>query len=1078
MAINKIILKDRHGKVIAADSFASMESADVTIVDGVGTPSATADYDNGVLSITMRNVKGDVIASFVQVEASDEDAGTNTWKLTTESGGEFLLSMNNGHRGNGIVSIEQTASSVENDGINEWTITETDGNETIISVKNGSKGSDGIQGIQGERGNGIASIVKTGSSDEDEGVNEWTITETDGNTTTISIKNGTKGSPFTYEDFTPEQLEGLKGSEIVSVEPVSISSESGGTNTYRISTNHGDTYDFITKNGGKGDQGDSAVYNPEDPDTPDFVMANTTGQSTTKAMTQKAVTDELMRISEFPSKIIDGSEIVFNAHRLAPSGAGDRWQLNVTNNNGYYINAVRFRGCKVVVTPQEGCRTTLFFVKNICVPNPDSAEGDYALVDGTVVSGGVLVSYSDGYTGGISSTSPIERIIPGDCNYIYCFHALPDEVVKPASIVIYDSGTLQDVADVLLDKINGLREEEAAKVEQTTGQSTTQVMSQKAVTDEVSMIDNSINEVKYATIGKSGVGDGTTRVYFIRFDFEQGKKYILNYTAPTGARAWLQKVADQAQASRLQTILGGGSGTVGTHAVTFTCNVEGGAIYLFVTENEGDGAGHFEYELLPPIANANIRCDALEENTLKKQFQALTDDEQTIARNNIRAEDSFVYNYTFPVVAEGTTPMLFFKYKFELRKLYRITLELSEDTPIECVLSIRNAASGASSSLKRTLMSRGTRKKGNAYYFGIFSDADYLLLTVYASAAEITPKLTIEEAKPAVLEDPSIYDYLRNAKLASGTTPLTLLHFSDIHGNESCLCRIIEMGKMCKEYVDDILCTGDIMNDNWNDNVGFGFWQNNATNILTAIGNHDVLSGGSISITGKQAYDRYIAPFVDNWDVELPDNAETDGKCYYYKDYPSSKIRLIVLDCMHYNDTTIGWGSDGDGIQNQWLQGVLEDARVNELSVVCAAHVGPSVTTFLDCTYTEYKYFNGESLGGNMMRTAQASIDEFVNNGGEFICWLHGHYHCDSIYLHNQDTIGISIDKATDTGTVLSTCARSSMGKCKDAFNIVSFDTSAKLIKLYKVGANLDNRFRKKGALCINYITKEIVYNQ
>ena len=45
--------------------------------------------------------------------------------------------------------------------------------------------------------------------------------------------------------------------------------------------------------GPQGPQGDSAVYNPDDPDTPDFEMANTTGQSTTKAMTQKAVSDEL-----------------------------------------------------------------------------------------------------------------------------------------------------------------------------------------------------------------------------------------------------------------------------------------------------------------------------------------------------------------------------------------------------------------------------------------------------------------------------------------------------------------------------------------------------------------------------------------------------------------------------------------------------------------------------------------------------------------------------------------------------------------------------------------------------------------
>ena len=51
------------------------------------------------------------------------------------------------------------------------------------------------------------------------------------------------------------------------------------------------------KDGQQGPQGDSAVYNPDDPDAPVFEMANTTGQSTTKAMTQKAVTDELNNIN-------------------------------------------------------------------------------------------------------------------------------------------------------------------------------------------------------------------------------------------------------------------------------------------------------------------------------------------------------------------------------------------------------------------------------------------------------------------------------------------------------------------------------------------------------------------------------------------------------------------------------------------------------------------------------------------------------------------------------------------------------------------------------------------------------------
>ena len=67
---------------------------------------------------------------------------------------------------------------------------------------------------------------------------------------------GNPGTPFQYSDFTPEQLEALRG-------PI----------------------------------GNSAVF---DPDTGNVlaVLESTTGQSTTNAMTQKAVTDALNAISQ------------------------------------------------------------------------------------------------------------------------------------------------------------------------------------------------------------------------------------------------------------------------------------------------------------------------------------------------------------------------------------------------------------------------------------------------------------------------------------------------------------------------------------------------------------------------------------------------------------------------------------------------------------------------------------------------------------------------------------------------------------------------------------------------------------
>lgn len=57
-----------------------------------------------------------------------------------------------GMDGVGIASVVQTTTSTEDDGINVVTVTLTDGSSATFEVKNGSKGSTGEQGLQGERG--------------------------------------------------------------------------------------------------------------------------------------------------------------------------------------------------------------------------------------------------------------------------------------------------------------------------------------------------------------------------------------------------------------------------------------------------------------------------------------------------------------------------------------------------------------------------------------------------------------------------------------------------------------------------------------------------------------------------------------------------------------------------------------------------------------------------------------------------------------------------------------------------------------------------------------------------------------
>ena len=98
--------------------------------------------------------------------------------------GEQGIQGDKGEVGNGIVSIEKTLS----DGlVDTYTITFTDGSTTTFTVTNGEQG---IQGDKGEVGNGIVSIEKTLS---DGLVDTYTITFTDGSTTTFTVTNGEQG---------------------------------------------------------------------------------------------------------------------------------------------------------------------------------------------------------------------------------------------------------------------------------------------------------------------------------------------------------------------------------------------------------------------------------------------------------------------------------------------------------------------------------------------------------------------------------------------------------------------------------------------------------------------------------------------------------------------------------------------------------------------------------------------------------------------------------------------------------------------------------------------------------------------
>ena len=210
--------------------------------------------------------------------------------------------------------------------------------------------------------------------------------------------------------------------------------------------------------------------------------------------------------------------------------------------------------------------------------------------------------------------------------------------------------------------------------------------------------------------------------------------------------------------------------------------------------------------------------------------------------------------------------------------------------------------------------------------------------------------------------------YLKNLKrpnistdgqYTDGLTPFTLLHFSDIHADSVNLARIMQYKQKYSEYIDDAICTGDLIKNKHGDS--YSFWhENNADSILVCAGNHEYYnretSSYYTSITPLQVYDKFFAPYKANWgNVVFPDNAAANGYNYYYKDYASQKIRLIVLDNM------ANMLEQRNNVQATWLATVLESARTAGLHVICAIHIGSTIETrFVNPFTSDHAYFNSD----------------------------------------------------------------------------------------------------------------------
>ena len=314
---------------------------------------------------------------------------------------------------------------------------------------------------------------------------------------------------------------------------------------------------------------------------------------------------------------------------------------------------------------------------------------------------------------------------------------------------------------------------------------------------------------------------------------------------------------------------------------------------------------------------------------------------------------------------------------------------------------------------------------------------------------------------------------------------LVFLWYSDIHGDVDRMKRIYDYKDQYSNYIDDVLFNGDLAGSSYPDlNKQVLDWDGFKRS-LYVLGNHDTYNGtgdnyASKSLTVEQCYKAYMQGKIDIsdpndknnnialWNVVQPTGVGENNywPCYYYKDYPDSKLRLVVLDCMHWDST-----------QAEWLTNVLAETLDNTKDsygyhVIGSQHyLMHNGTTDIQGFDTPFNSYDDYKLAAQKTTNSSTSIvDTFINKGGVFVCWLAGHLHTDfcGILTNHPKQIYIDIGSAS-IRTPAQDCARVAGTNTQDLFNIIGFDYHTKTIKVMRIGATRDRYLRHREVMCIEY---------
>ena len=364
--------------------------------------------------------------------------------------------------------------------------------------------------------------------------------------------------------------------------------------------------------------------------------------------------------------------------------------------------------------------------------------------------------------------------------------------------------------------------------------------------------------------------------------------------------------------------------------------------------------------------------------------------------------------------------------------------------------------------------------KVDSTYNGILIAEWYLGTIVGAGlVSSILNKTNIDKAKAEIekIKNEEINTDIENV---FSNSDFNALLFSDIHGSVKNLSRILMSAKAYKDRLNCILNVGDTVQ--YFNPAGLEWYNEQVQDfnipVITAVGNHDAWTKDWTFDTNENIYSLITSKVKENVpSIVQPDNASGIFANYYY--YDTDKVRVIVLLSMMYENNQPYF----DDNQKNWLISVLADAKTNNKAIIIMNHcpLNPSDAEEIECSWTSKQTWKTGYM--HMNETIPECVDGFIKDGGTFICYLCGHTHRDfvlqSIKYPNQIcfvTMSARYEYVEDGWR-----SQDENNDDFDSFNYIGVDLKKSVIKIKRIGTNVNAWMQRRNTLCWDFKNHKLV---